>query len=46
MSASAMQVSHKDLKVVLNQQVTVTTGHKCAHITVHYWSTQYSKEQF
>jgi len=46
MSASAMQGGHKNLKVDLNQQVTVTTGHKCAHITVHYWSTQYSTEQF
>jgi len=33
-------------KTNLNQQLTVRTVHKCVHITVHYWSIQYSTEQF
>jgi len=35
-----------NLNVNVDQQSTVRVARKCVHITVRYWSTQYSTEQF
>jgi len=48
MFAFATQGSHNkaNLKVNLKQQLTARTARKCVYITVRYWSTKYSTEQF
>jgi len=43
---SQKKTQNVNLKVNLNQHVTARTANKCVHITVHYWSTQYSAGQF